>query len=350
MPTLPALNSLKVFEAAVRCGSFAQAADELHLTPSAISHQIKLLEERLGVRLFHRVRRAVIATDAGQRYYEEVRAAFRRIAVATAELTDSIKNDRLTIYSSPSFAAQWLMPRLSHFVATHPELDVVFSVAPPPFDLKANDCDIGIQYAQDDGDVVQLIPLPPELIVPMCSPDFLDGARRIRRPEDLAVHALIHSDRCLVRWRQWLELHPGLVLDLDRGLHFDRSFMSISAAVQGLGVCLESTLLAHGELVSGRLVKPLGDDGIEITGHRVVCLPDKRMLPKVLAFADWLSDALSTKQHADVKSAHASDAIDEGKKRSSQSLPRTGPRGGDLGGSDARRSSTPRRHRRVKKG
>lgn len=325
MPTLPALNALKAFEAAVRCGSFAHAADELHLTPSAISHQIKLLEDRLGVRLFHRVRRAVIPTDAGQRYYEEVRAAFRRIAAATAELTDSTKNDRLTIYASPSFAAQWLMPRLSHFVATHPQLDVVFSAVPSPFDLRSVDCDVGIQYAQDDGDVVQLIPLPPELIVPMCSPDFLDGARRIRRPEDLAVHALIHSDRCLVRWRQWLELHPGLVLDLDRGLHFDRSFMSISAAVQGLGVCLESTLLAHGELVSGRLVKPLGDDGIEIAGHRVVCLPDKRRLPKVLAFADWLSDALSTGHHVDAKAAHGSDATDGRKNRRSQKAVAHGP-------------------------
>ena len=347
MSPLPALNALKAFEAAVRCGSFAHAADELHLTPSAISHQIKLLEERLGVQLFHRIRRAVVPSDAGQRYYQEIRTAFRRIAAATAELTDGGKNDRLTLYSSPSFAAQWLMPRLSNFVEAHPELDVVFSAAPPPFDLRANECDVGIQYAQDDVDVVQLIALPPELIVPMCSPDFLDGARRIRRPEDLAVHALIHSDRCLVRWRQWLELHPGLSLDLDRGLHFDRSFMSISAAVQGLGICLESTLLAHGELVSGRLVKPLGDDGIEITGHRIVCLPEKNMLPKVLAFADWLSDALSSGQRGDPQQ---DERLDDATPKTATRLPQPSPtakRGAERRRAAAKRPTAARRCRRI---
>jgi LysR family transcriptional regulator, glycine cleavage system transcriptional activator len=291
MGARPSLNALRAFEAAVRRGSFAAAAAELHLTPSAISRQIQLLENQLGVPLFHRIGRSVISTDAGQAYYREIHAAFGRIRAATEDLT-SAKSDRLSVHSAPSFATQWLLPRLSNFVAAHPELDVVFWATSPPYDLMASDYDVAIQYGARGTEGLDVMPFPTERIIPMCSPALADGIRPIRSAEDLLFHPLIHSDQCLVRWPDWLERHPGLSLDLDRGLHFDRSFMSISTAVDGLGVCLDSTLLAQKELATGRLVKPLGDDGPEIQGHRLACLLEKKDLPKIVAFRTWLAPAL----------------------------------------------------------
>jgi LysR family glycine cleavage system transcriptional activator len=292
MQILPSFNALRAFEAAVRRGSFVAAANELHLTPSAVSHQVKLLEDQLGVRLFSRVGRSVFPTDNGERYYREVTAAFSRIKAATVDLTSSSKSDRLSVHSAPSFATQWLLPRLPEFVAAHPELDVVFWATSPPYNIKASNFDIDIQYAATGTEGLDVMPFPAERIVPMCSPALAHGIQPIRSAEDLRFYPLIHSDHCLVRWPDWLDSHPGVALDLDQGLHFDRSFMSISTAASGLGVCLDSTLLAHGELASGRLVKPLGDDGPEVQGHRLACQMADKDLPKIVTFRRWLSDML----------------------------------------------------------
>jgi LysR family transcriptional regulator, glycine cleavage system transcriptional activator len=293
MHVLPSFNALRAFEAAVRRGSFVAAANELHLTPSAVSHQVKLLEEQLGIQLFSRVGRSVFPTDSGERYYREVTAAFSRIKAATVDLTSSGKSDRLSVHSAPSFATQWLLPRLPEFVAAHPELDVVFWATSPPYNLMANNCDIDIQYGATSTEGLDVMPFPTERVVPICSPALAHGIRPIRSAADLQFCPLIHSDHCLVRWPDWLERHPGLPLNLDRGLHFDRSFMSISTAAAGLGVCLDSTLLAQPELASGRLVKPLGDDGPEVQGHRLACLMENKDLPKIVTFKTWLRDVLS---------------------------------------------------------
>jgi LysR family glycine cleavage system transcriptional activator len=254
---------------------------------------VKLLEDQLGVQLFSRVGRSVFPTDSGERYYREVAAAFSRIKAATVDLTSSGKSDRLSVHSAPSFATQWLLPRLPEFVAAHPELDVVFWATSPPYNLMANNCDIDIQYGATSSDGLDIMPFPTERVVPMCSPALAHGIRPIRSAADLQFCPLIHSDHCLVRWPDWLERHPGLSLNLDRGLHFDRSFMSISTAAAGLGVCLDSTLLAQPELASGRLVKPLGDDGPEVQGHRLACLMEDKDLPKIVTFKTWLRDVLS---------------------------------------------------------
>jgi LysR family transcriptional regulator, glycine cleavage system transcriptional activator len=293
MHALPSFNALKAFESAVRRGSFAAASNELRLTPSAVSHQVKLLEDQLGVRLFSRVGRSVVPTDSGERYYREVTAALSRIKAATVDLTSSGKSDRLSVHSAPSFATQWLLPRLPEFLAAHPELDVVFWATSPPYNLMANNCDVDIQYGATGVEGLDIMPFPTERVVPMCSPALAHGIRPIRSAEDLRFYPLIHSDHCLVRWPDWLERHPGLSLNLDRGLHFDRSYMSLSTAAAGLGVCLDSTLLAHAELASGRLVKPLGDDGREVQGHRLACLMGDKDSPKIVTFKAWLRAVLS---------------------------------------------------------
>jgi LysR family glycine cleavage system transcriptional activator len=288
------LKSIQAFEAAARLSSFALAADELFVTPSAISHQIKLLEEQLSVRLFHRVHRAVVLTDSGRQYAEEISAAFARIDAATRHIGRVEKSDILTVHATPSFATQWLMPRLARFSALNPDIDVRLNASSTPADLATDTVDVDIRYGarklQPVGTTV--LELPPETIVPLCAPQLAGGEHPIRSTADLRHHTLIHSESCLVGWRDWMRLHRKTRLDITRGPRFDRSFMSISAAVDGLGVCLESLLLVQRELETGKLVAPLGIDGLKVHGYTLNLLEARADLPKLRSFQDWLFEQL----------------------------------------------------------
>lgn len=288
------LKAVQAFEAAARLESFALAAEELFVTPSAVSHQIKQLEEHVGVHLFHRVHRAVVLTDAGRRYAQEITAAFARIDAATRNIGGEEKSDILSIHCTPSFATQWLMPRLARFSALNPDIDVRLNAAVSPVDLMTSEFDIDIRYGmrnlQPAGTLVLL--LPPETIVPLCAPALAQGDNPIQRVEDLANHMLIHSVRCLVTWRDWMRQHRKVRFDISRGLRFDRSFMSISAAVDGLGVCLESLLLVERELESGKLVAPLGRSGARIQAYTFNVQKSKVDLPKIRSFQHWLFSEL----------------------------------------------------------
>ncbi|MEM5386668.1 transcriptional regulator GcvA [Paraburkholderia phymatum] len=290
------LKSIQAFEAAARLSSFALAADELFVTPSAVSHQIKLLEDQLGVRLFHRVHRAVILTDTGRQYAEEVGAAFARIDRATRDIGRVAKSDILTVHATPSIATQWLMPRLARFSAMHPDIDVRLNASSAPVDLIKESVDIDIRYGarrlQPAGTMV--LDLPLETIVPLCSPRLASGEHPIRSVADLKNHTLIHSEGCLVGWRDWMRLHRKVVLDITRGPRFDRSFMAISAAADGMGVCLESLLLVQRELETGTLVAPLGLEGLRVNGYTLNLLKSRADLPKLKRFQDWLFAELET--------------------------------------------------------
>ncbi|WP_448206955.1 transcriptional regulator GcvA [Azospirillum sp. sgz302134] len=283
------LKAVQAFEAAARLSSFALAAEELLVTPSAVSHQIKFLEEQVGVNLFHRVHRAVVLTDAGRAYAEEITAAFARIDTATRNIGRTEKSDILTIHSTPSFATQWLMPRLARFSSLNPDIDVRLNATVAPVDLSTEAVDLAIRYGsrlQPAG--TQVLPFPTETIVPLCAPALMNGPHPIRTPEDLRHHTLVHSEVCLVGWRDWLRQHRKVKLEITRGPRFDRSFMAISAAVDGLGVCLESLLLVQRELEAGRLVAPFGLEGLKVQGYTLNLLKSRADLPKVRSFQDWL--------------------------------------------------------------
>lgn len=288
------LKSIQAFEAAARLSSFSLAADELFVTPSAVSHQIKLLEEQLSVRLFHRMHRTVILTDSGRRYAEEIGAAFARIDKATRDIGRVAKSDILTLHSTPSFATQWLMPRLARFSALHPDIDLRLNASNDPVDLTREAVDIDLRYGarrlQPAGTMV--LDLPTETIVPLCSPTLLEGEHPIRTITDLRHHTLIHSEGCLVGWRDFMRLHRKTPIDISRGPRFDRSFMAISAAADGGGVCLESLLLVQRELETGRLVAPFGFDGLKVNGYTLNLLKSCADLPKVRSFQDWLFEEL----------------------------------------------------------
>jgi len=296
MQSRVSIKAVQAFEAAARLSSFALAAEELFVTPSAISHQIKLLEEQFGVKLFHRMHRAVVLTDAGRRYAEEVTGAFTRIDMATRELGRTSRSDILTVHSSPSFATQWLMPRLARFSSRYPDIDVRLNASHEPANLLTQGVDIDIRYGirrlQPTGTMV--LPFPPETIVPLCAPQVASGEHPIHTVADLRHHTLIHSEVCLVSWRDWLRQHRKVQLDISRGPRFDRSFMAISAAVDGMGVLLDSLLLVQRELETGKLVAPLGRDGPKVQGYTFNVLKAQAGLPKIRAFQDWLFAELET--------------------------------------------------------
>lgn len=289
MRNLPSLKALQAFEAASRLGSFVTAAEELLVTPSAVSHQVRALERELGVTLFHRVHRSILLTDAGQRYAKHVAEAFGALETATRSISRSTKSDILTIHVVPSFAAQWLMPRLARFSAQNPDVDVRVNASTSVVDLASGEADLAIRYGTVFPTAgVEVVPFPEEIVLPLCSPELIHGDYPIRTPADLRHHTLIHSEVNLITWREWLKWAGAPSIDLTRGPRFDRSFMSISSAVDSAGVCLESHMLVQRELASGQLVAPFGLEGPTISGHCLMFMKSRRQLPKINLFQTWL--------------------------------------------------------------
>ncbi|MEF0942636.1 MULTISPECIES: LysR substrate-binding domain-containing protein [Rhizobium] len=289
----PSLRSLQVLEAVARLGSFGKAAEELSISPSAVSHQMAALDSELGIALFHRSGRSIMLTDAGRAYAEEISASFRRIESATRNFTKKGKSDILNIHSVVSLASQWLMPRLARFSARYPEIDLRLHASGDPAELRTGNVDIDIRYGTQPVEVgIAVEPFPPEPIVVLCAPSLVEGANGIRSPQDLARFPLIHSEVNLYRWQDWADDH-GVRLNMDRGLRFDRSFMSINAAADGLGVCLESLILVRQDLKSGRLVAPFGLKGPSINCHSLVYLRSRARTPKIALFKRWIEETLA---------------------------------------------------------
>jgi LysR family glycine cleavage system transcriptional activator len=294
MRRLPSLKAIQCFEAASRLGAFAAAAEELLVTPSAVSHQIKALERAVGLPLFHRIHRSIALTDAGRRYAEQIAQAFGQIEAATRAIERTDKADILTIHSVPSFAMQWLMPRLSRYSVLHPDVDVRINASLDRVDLAAGEADFDVRYGTvfpDPG--VEVVPFPEETIVVLCAPAMAKGASALSRIDDLSGRTLIFSEVNLVSWRDWLDRMGARGIATDRGPRFDRSFMAISAAADGIGVGLESRLLIQRELDTGRLVLPFGMTGPRLVCHRLLFLKSKARVPKIKAFREWLAAELA---------------------------------------------------------
>jgi LysR family glycine cleavage system transcriptional activator len=288
------IRAIQAFEAAARLGSFALAADELAVTPSAISHQVRLLEEQLGILLFHRVHRTVILTEIGREYAAEVMAAFAKLDAATHVAATASGATTLTIHSTPSIASQWLMKRLPLYGESHPEIDLRLQSSVNQVDLGKGVVDIDIRYNPGPPPAgAVIVPFPDDVIVPMCSPRLAIGSRPIRAVEDLAAHTLIHGEINILGWRDWSRRNRRARLDLDRGPRFDRSFMAIRAAADGLGICLDSMLLAEQELRSGQLVVVLPETAMTARGHGFTILRSKSDTQKVANFRRWLFEQIA---------------------------------------------------------
>ena len=287
MPSLPPLSTLLAFEAVARRRSFALAAGELNLTASAISHQIGRLESFLGVKLFDRTTQGVRLSAAGEAYLRRVAGALGAIGAATDDVRQGVRNS-LYVHASPSFASLWLMPRLPHFANAHPDVSLFLSASPTHSDFALGQADLDIRYGIPQWSDLMVQPLFRERILPLASPAFADR-HRVREPAELLGTPLIQSTVSVVQWADWLRAQ-GVMQAPDRfALRFDRAQLTLDAAVQGLGVALESSTIAAPHIVEGRLV-PLFDAAraLTIEGHFVVYPARHAKRPEVEAFVRWL--------------------------------------------------------------
>jgi len=285
---LPPLNALRAFEAAARHLSFTRAAAELSVTQAAISHQVKALEERLGVKLFRRLSRGLVLTEAGQRFLPPVREAFDMLAAATERVVADDRAGTVTITVLPSFAAKWLVPRLLHFRAQHPDIEVRIIADDQLVDFSRDDVDLGIRYGRGDWDGLEIERLATEDVFPVCSPRLLEGVHPLRAPDDLRHHTLLHEDRLGFDWQTWLMAAGVEGVDVARGLEFSHASMALQAAIDAQGVALGRTPLVDDDLRDGRLVKPFDISLANDWAYYVVGPPGAWVRPKVAAVRDWL--------------------------------------------------------------
>jgi LysR family transcriptional regulator, glycine cleavage system transcriptional activator len=288
---LPPLNALRAFETIARHLSFSEAADELHVTPAALSHQIKGLEEQLGIALFHRRTRAIELTDAGRLLYPGLHAGFENVRDAVARL-DRAREDRILVISAtPGLTAKWLVPRLWRFLSAHPDVDARIAASMDFADFVRDGVDVAIRLSDGRHPELHVEKLFADSVLPVCSPRLVDAG--LRRVEDLARFPLIHYDiplsaRAPPLWAEWLKLAGVEGVDATRGLHFNVADHALDAAVAGAGVSLSFKLIASDDVHSGRLVMPFGPELPLTAGYHFVCPQGHEERPNVRAFRDWL--------------------------------------------------------------
>ena len=280
-------RAISMFHAAVRAGSVSGAAQELGVTPSAISQQIHSLELFLGTALLVKVGRQIKLTEAGERYFEMISGGVEQIVEATHRLRGYRAVTVLTVRAAPSLSSKWLLPRLGNFIRSHPQLDVRIDGTNEPTNFDREDVDIDLRHGEGRWPGLFVEGLAEEHFFPVCSPAY--AAAGSLMPSDFPKHRLIHSVKSMVQWTHWFDT-LGIIADRrwDRVL-FDRSHMVVDATVGGLGIALESNLLMWQELCDGRLVCPIVDPPpITAVTQWIVCPHDRLRLSKVQAFIEWL--------------------------------------------------------------
>ncbi|MEQ9330904.1 transcriptional regulator GcvA [Thalassobaculum sp.] len=290
---LPSLNALRAFEAAARLGSLTRAAGELHVTPSAVRHQIKALEDELGRPLLRRHGSGVAATETATGALGHLRRAFDALADANRSLRSPDRRPILRVSAVPSFISAWLIPRLDAFHAGNPEVTVQIDTNPQQTDFAREGVDLAVRYGTGGYPGMFECRLFSECYFPVCAPHLLDGAEPLAEPSDLARHTLLH-DAVRPRvgwpvWRDWLEAAGALDrVDPESGTHYTMSMFAYQAAVAGQGVALGTTVLSMDMLAAGYLAKPFALELPTAYGYHIVCPPERRQRPHVAAFIDWL--------------------------------------------------------------
>ena len=289
---LPPLPALVCFETVARHLSFARAAADLSLTPSAVSHQIAKLEEFLGRTLFERRPRGIVLTDAGEAYLKRVAGALGAIGNATKDVRKGVHNT-LYVHSAPSFASLWLMPRLSAFARAHPEIALSVSASPIHSNFTLGAVDVDIRYGVPDWPNLVAEPIFEEPVLPLASPGLLTELR-IGKPADLLDCPLIQSTMHVVQWPAWFASRKLVATPERFAFRFDRTTLTLEAAVQGLGVALESGKLAAPYIASGRLL-PIFDPAwsLLVRAHFIVYPERHAQRPEVVEFVSWLREQVA---------------------------------------------------------
>ncbi|MGI9524006.1 MAG: transcriptional regulator GcvA [Hyphomicrobiaceae bacterium] len=297
---LPPLNALRAFEAAARHLSFSRAAEELHVTPAALSHQIKGLETFLGLKLFMRKIRAIELTDAGRTLYPGLHAGFGQLRQAVGSL-DRMRDDRVLVISAPpGFTAKWLAPRLYRFLSQNPDIDARISSTPAMVDFQADGVDVAIRNMVQTDRLDEMIcdKLVDICLLPVVSPRYLEAHGPLDEPEALKGATLIFDESLpqiygLPTWSDWLAEAGVMNTDLQRGLRFNSADHALDACVEGAGVLLAHYTLAHDDLRTARLLAPFPLKLKTIRGFHFVCPAGSETRPKVAAFRKWLHDEMA---------------------------------------------------------
>jgi len=290
---LPPLGALRAFEAAARHQSFSKAAEELHVTPAAVSHQIHSLEQDLGVRLFHRLNRSIELTASARVLLPGLTEAFAGIQSSVSRLRAHNDTGTLTVTASPSFAAKWLVLRLHRFQERCPEVDVRISATDDVVDLTKGDFDIAIRYGTGNYPGLDVELLVTNEVFPACSPQLLTKGPPLRTPDDLPLHNLIHDqaierDPLVPTWPMWLKAAGVKSIPETAGLSFNNMHLALEAAIAGHGVVLAYSTIAAADLAAGRLVRLFTLALPDLFAYYIVTAPGALERPKVRAFRDWL--------------------------------------------------------------
>lgn len=303
---LPPLNALRAFEVAARHLSFKKAAEELSVTPTAISHQIRQLEDFLGIELFRRLTRSIELTAEGEAMLAKVREGLECFAAAVERIRAPVIRERLVVVSPPSFASRWLMPRLKRFSETEPQIELhlvssLNAVESEPagvarifdsIDPREGDSQVAICFGTGSYPGFHVDRILSSGYVAVCSPKLLEGSHRLRKPADVRFHPLIHDDtlgeRSRPTWDEWLRVAGVSGVDASTGPHFRDSGLALLAAIDGLGIALASKPLAATEVAAGRLVAPFKILIRQQYSYYLVTPEALSGRPPVEAFRRWL--------------------------------------------------------------
>ncbi len=292
---LPPLNALRAFEASARQLSFTRAAEELFVTQAAISHQIKSLEEHLGIKLFMRKNRSLLLTEEGQSYYLDIKEIFNALRDATERLLARGAKGAITVSLQPSFAIQWLVPRLNAFNQQNPDIDVRIKAVDQPDNSLTEDVDVAIYYGRGRWPDVYAKQLHTGYLIPVCSPLLLNGKKPLLTVNDLANHNLLH-DTSRRDWKRWFKEVGVKGINVNHGPIFSHSAMVVQAAVHGQGIALAHSVLAKPELDAGRLVSPFKNVLTSKNAFYIVCREKQLDIGKISAFREWVLDTVAQEQ------------------------------------------------------
>ncbi|MBD2038268.1 transcriptional regulator GcvA [Leptolyngbya sp. FACHB-321] len=295
MRSLPPLNALHTFEVAARHLSFQQAAEELAITPTAVSHQIKVLEDHLGVSLFRRRPRPLVLTEVGQRLYPAVSQSLDAIAAAITQSTQVSEATTLTVSVTTVFAAKWLVPRLAAFQRTHANIELRLQTSNDVVDLHRQTVDVAIRYGKGNYPGLTVRKLMSDVFMPVCSPHLLKSKQPLKEPSDLLHHPLLHFEWLhfgteAPDWKNWFRLAGLNTIDPTDGIKFDEESLTIQAAIAGQGIALCSNIHVADDVALGFLVQPL-DVALDGFSYSVVYAMNHPKETLILKFLAWLVEA-----------------------------------------------------------
>ena len=296
---LPPLKSLLAFEAASRHLSITLAADELCVTPAAISYHIKSLEEWLKTPLFRHERRNMVLTDAGRAYTVALKATLDELAVASDQVRSRNRKDQLTVTVTPAFVMKWLMPRLHRFRKSYPDIELVLSASASATDYLHESSDVGIHSGPNAYSDMHATRLAEVDVFPVCRlTPLLNGLGPPRTLDDLADHTLLHDDMLRMNerkdWHQWLQSAgaPDLTI-AQRGIHFNQAALAYEAAIEGNGIALAKNVLVSWDLHVGRLMRPFEHRCATNFFYWLICRPSRAEEQKIVSFRDWITTEMS---------------------------------------------------------